>query len=330
MNEYGGYFPLEIKKCIGGGYFDKIVNRCELNSARNAIKLAIREMQCREIFLPYYMCPSVYKACEDEEIQIFSYHIDSKLRPIISNFMSSELADEKACFLITNYFGLIPQEEFLRYCSEYKNLIIDNTQSFFTEPITDAYNVYSCRKFFGVSDGAYLIGKNAATILLEPECSYLHSLYLLKSLDKGTNEAYPDYLESEEIISKSVPAGMSKLTQSILSAIGYKEVVQKRRKNFEMLHFLLGDKNEFSFYYKKDMVPMVYPFLVSNSELRSYLITNKIYIPQWWKKCLDIKECNETEQRLSKYLLPLPIDQRYTEDDMKVIAKIILSFLEPF
>ena len=330
MNEYGGYLPLEIKKYIGGGYFDKVKNCCELNSARNAIRLAIKKMQCKKIFLPYYMCPSVYRACENEGIQIFSYHIDSKLLPVIDDFMSSELADEKVCFLMANYFGLISKKQFLKYYLKCKNLIIDNTQSFFSEPIMDVYNVYSCRKFFGVSDGAYLIGKSVVDISLEPECSYSHSLYLLKSLDKGTNEPYPEYLKSEEIISDSVPAGMSKLTRSILSGIDYKEVVQKRRNNFEMLHSLLGSKNEFCFCYNKTMVPMVYPFLISNTKLRSYLITNKIYIPQWWKKCLEIEECNETEQKLSEYLLPLPIDQRYTENDMKIIAKTILLFLESF
>lgn len=35
-------------------------------------------------------------------------------------------------------------------------IILDNTQSFFQKPISGIDTIYSCRKYFGVPDGAYL------------------------------------------------------------------------------------------------------------------------------------------------------------------------------
>ena len=57
------------------------------------------------------------------------------------------------------------------------------------------------------------------------------------------------------------------------------------------------------------------------------LIENKIYIPQWWKYILSMGVSNNFERKLSKYLLPLPIDQRYNDIDMEFIANIIIKYL---
>ncbi len=58
-------------------------------------------------------------------------------------------------FLCTNYFGI--KDEFITSLSkQVSNLIVDNAQSFFSNPIENIDTFYSPRKFFGVSDGAYL------------------------------------------------------------------------------------------------------------------------------------------------------------------------------
>lgn len=75
---------------------------------------------------------------------------------------------------------------------------------------------------------------------------------------------------------------------------------------------------------------MVYPFLTSENatNMRTYLIKNKIYVPQWWKWVLSDLAAGEFEQKLSAYLYPLPIDQRYTVQDMDDIAQIVMKGLK--
>lgn len=44
----------------------------------------------------------------------------------------------------------------MRFAHFLKNLIVDNVQVFYTPPIKGLDTIYTCRKFFGVPDGAYL------------------------------------------------------------------------------------------------------------------------------------------------------------------------------
>ena len=46
---------------------------------------------------------------------------------------------------------------------------------------------------------------------------------------------------------------------------------------------------------------------------------------QWWKYLLDVLPADSVESRLSRYLLPLPLDQRYTPDDMRELAALVLQ-----
>lgn len=207
------------------------------------------------------------------------------------------------------------------------NIIYDNTQSFFKKPIINKniYNAYSPRKFFGVPDGAYLITSNNNKVYEEYDIdvSYERSLFLLKSLELGTNNAYKDNLNNEDNIGLDIKT-MSKLTSSILSSIDYDYVIKKRRDNFQYLHSKLKGINELNLDLNDD-VPTKYPLLIKNDKLRETLIKNHIYVPCWWKHCLEEVKQDTLEYKLSKYLLPLPIDQRYEKKDMDEMIKIIIT-----
>lgn len=45
---------------------------------------------------------------------------------------------------------------FAHFSEKYSNLIVDNVQAFYTPPIKGLDTIYTCRKFFGVPDEAYL------------------------------------------------------------------------------------------------------------------------------------------------------------------------------
>ena len=41
------------------------------------------------------------------------------------------------------------------------NIIVDNAQSYFQEPINGIDTLYTCRKFFGVPDGVYFVHRQS-------------------------------------------------------------------------------------------------------------------------------------------------------------------------
>lgn len=72
----------------------------------------------------------------------------------------------------------------------------------------------------------------------------------------------------------------------------------------------------------------MYPFLIKDGvAIRKHLIAKKIYIPCIWPNVLKEVTSNTWEYKLAADVLPLPIDQRYDEDDMRYIIRTIGEIL---
>lgn len=278
---------------------------------------------CRRIWMPIYICLSVIEALRKYHVDFVPYNIDKEFLPEVISIPEDDI------LLAANYFGVKNSSFYSSIVSKYKRVIFDNTQAFFAEPIIqeNVYNIYSPRKFFGVSDGAYLIGKSLQTTSqYGTDFSAERCSYLLASYERGTELLYETYLFSEESLGASGILHMSKLTKGLLGTINYQEIKQIRIHNYYVLHDLLKSWNALSVQCElsQKCVPMVYPFLYDGNDLlREYLVSNRVYVPQWWKWILDEKKTNGFERMLSNYLYPLPIDQRYTVEDMRAIASIV-------
>ena len=68
---------------------------------------------------------------------------------------------------------------------------------------------------------------------------------------------------------------------------------------------------------------MVYPYLTFKEGLRERLIENKIYIARYWPNVLEWSPQGSIDHILASQLLPIPIDQRYGEEEMKRIIQTI-------
>jgi hypothetical protein len=213
-------------------------------------------------------------------------------------------------------------------------VIFDNTQAFFANPIMceNIYNVYSPRKFFGVADGAYLIcEKSIDLVKYMVDVSNQNAGYLFNAIEKGTNGAYGEYLANEERISGSGPLRMSKLIKHLLSGIDYLKIRERRRINFSIMNDAFEKVNCIG-HIDATCEPMVYPLMVEHNadNIREKLIEKKIYVPQWWKCVIEDNESNEFERKLSKNLMPLPIDQRYMSDDIWNLVNIVMDIIRKF
>ena len=115
---------------------------------------------------------------------------------------------------------------------------------------------------------------------------------------------------------------MSNLTEKILCSIDYESIKQQRRSNYMQLDEQLSAKNGIHLTMEDASVPMVYPYLTSDVTLRDKLINNKVFVATYWP---NIGDAESYEAYLKYHLLPLPIDQRYNEEDMKRIIEMILD-----
>lgn len=306
FKEIGGYFGLEtaVDKF-------KIDNKIiALNTARNCLRYIIRAFEIHEINMPYYTCPVVWQAAQKEKCRINFYHIDE-------NFMPVKEFKENDFVLYNNYFGVCARNVKILE-KKYKNLIVDNAQAFYM-PKCGIASFNSLRKFFGVSDGAFLISDKILNENFETDTSYQRFSHLLKRTDINANFGYTDFCMNEESLNDEPVKFISELTKTIISSIDIEAAKHIRLENFNILSKSLNHKNELNLNPDNDDVPMVYPFLVHDKELKQYLIKNKIYTATYWNPLPK----DYQEGIFQKYIIPLPVDQRYTKGDMQRILEVI-------
>ncbi|SEK44092.1 dTDP-4-amino-4,6-dideoxygalactose transaminase [Pseudobutyrivibrio ruminis] len=321
QKEYGGCLPLEINK-INTDYFPGF-DYVALNSGRNAIAYACLAFNYKTCYIPYYTCKTVEAGLLEVGVEVRYYNIDEQLMPIAPEGGF----DDRALFVYTNYFGIMTHVMQQDIIAEHSHVLFDNTQGFFTQPMRGTLSAYSCRKFFGVADGAFLVGADIPRLDIPTGNSADAAGFLLKAIEAGPNEAYAMSKENEEHINVEGMCYMSKLTETMMSGIDLESVNEKRISNFNKLHELLGQYNELKPVLENG-APMVYPFLFEKEGLREMLVEKKIFVPRWWRWIEESKDTNAFEKKLSKYLVPLPITQTYDDADMEYIADILLKGIQ--
>ena len=316
MNDaIGGYFELELKK--GTEYHQKAKH---LNTARNAFEYILRCKKIKRVFVPRYMCNSMLQPLERLGISYAFYNLDEKLRPLIDDTI-----DHDEALLVVNYFGIL-NNTIREIVSKNPNSIVDNSQAFFSQPISGIDTIYSPRKFFGVPDGAYLYSDYSIDVELQRDTSYIYCDFLLKRIDLSPEEGYSSFQSNEERLDNNPIRRMSKLTQTLLSSVDYEFARKRRNENFFFLHENLRDKNELTALIESNAIdgPMVYPFMTRDPSLRKKLHNNRIYVGTYWNDVLERADENSLEWQLTKYMIPLPIDQRYSSKNMQRIIDTLL------
>lgn len=318
--EIGSFIELQFEK--GKEYYQGDVDIARLNTGRAAIYHALRITGCETIWLPIYQCDTVREFLKKKNAQIKYYHIDKSFNPIDLKQKENEAV------LLVNYYGIMSENRMRELASQYKNVIIDNSQAFFCKPLTNCLNVYSCRKFVGVPDGAYVIGKNAHLFLEEYEQGYSSdtSTFLLQRIEYGCEgKAYESRKSNESRIDSEDILRMSKLTRTILDGTDYEQIMVKRKANFEMTSILFKDLNKIDplEYYDNETIPMVYPLVVEDDNLINKLFEAKHFQGHWWSYLLDETNESDFENWLSRYIIPITIDQRYGKEELEYINSIL-------
>ncbi|MBN7774076.1 hypothetical protein [Clostridium aminobutyricum] len=316
MKEIGGYFELSNVGVLP--YYRESV---ELNLGRSCLKYIIRFKNIKKLYIPYYICDVVTKAVQEERCEIEFYHINNNLLPSFNK----KLADGEWLYIV-NYFGQVDNETIRLFKDKYKSIIVDNAQAFFTEPEKNVDTIYTCRKFFGVPDGAYLITDQIEDSVLPRDKSANRISHILGRLENTASEYFQLYQENEEAL-QNVPLRMiSLLTKTLLGNLDYKQIKERREKNFSYLHKNLDPINCLKV--KEVPGPYMYPLLLKNGgeDLKKTLIKENIYVPTLWPNILKLCKVDSFEWKLTKNLACIPCDQRYDFKEMDIIIKTIKKY----
>lgn len=318
MNSIGGYFELELPTKDK----DFIHSDCVLvNSGRHALEYILKALAPKivKLWIPYYTCNVILEPINRLGIRYDFYHINSNLE------ISEELnLIDGEYVIVNNYFGI--KDLYIKHLSRiYKNhLIVDNSQAWYAPELLGINSFYSPRKFFGLPDGGVAWATRKLNADLKQDTSYNRCSHLLKRIDLGPQEGFNDFHTNSADIGKQPLMRMSSLTKRLLSSIDFDWIKITRRSNYEILAETLNSYNLLKLPSLNSFeCPMVYPFMTDDDSLRQHLIDNKIFVATYWPNILEWCNKNSIEYNLAKSLLPLPIDQRYGESDMKKIIDVV-------
>lgn len=312
----GGFFELELKD--GGSIYHP--DAIPLSNGRACLSLIIQKQRPAKLYVPYYSCDALYEPIKDA-CEYDYYSIDENFE--IVNL--PHLGDNEYLIYI-NYFGLKNGYVEKLKTDLGKSLIIDETHNFFGSGHQGFWSFTSARKYFGVPDGAYLYSpyQIEEEFVRNTKISLQH---LANRLLGNQKLAYEQFLAYEKSLGSQINK-ISIISERLLSNIDYTNVRVTRRKNFEYYRKTLSDINLLTLD-EPTLDPFCYPLLVDREPNRSLLFADNIFIPTFWPDVLlrGHKEYGR-EAKITKNLLPLPVDHRYSPDDLERVSAKIKEIVE--
>lgn len=258
----------------------------KLNLARNCLRYIIKTYQINEIFVPYYICPTILRAIRHENCHINFYHINK-------NFYPTRDFPPDSYILYPNYFGICAKNV-ISLCQKYENIIIDNAHNFYM-PDFGLASFNSLRKFFNVKDGAYLkISKNLNVKFEIDDFEYEHF----------SHQTYEELVSNELRLNNENIKLISTITETNLGKINLEREKLARLGKFQIFHDRFKDKNELNIQLTEYDVPFVYPYVTHDEKEAENLQKEGHLILRYWNYLPE----TFPEHDFYKYLIPLPLN----------------------
>jgi len=303
---------------------------------RNAIYSLLDKLwNNKEYLLPAYLCDSVLEPFNKKQYKYNFYSIFEKEKILTSKWN---------IIFIINYFWENFLSDFeLNKILENNIVIIDISHDIFNKQLLsinnkNLYLIWSLRKILPLYWWGIVIW-NWFNIdkSFENDNMYLIQTSILKRqyLNWEINDKY--YLDlynkiEEDRINNITWKNISLSDYCFLKNANIELLLNKREKNFKYLFNLIKQSNVNNILYQKSNFNYSYLVIKLKNEnqrnsLRQYLIKNNIYSPIHWQ-LPNILYWFIKEKELSKQLLSIPIDHRYSTKDMDYIFKLLIKFYE--
>lgn len=323
-----------------------------LSGGKSAIEFILRDINFRKdevLLIPAYLCPSIVNFIEATGVTYAFYNVNLRLEIDIENI--NQLINRfniRAIFFI-NYFGFYHSKKTIQYLLNLKanNIILieDAVQMFWIDrqkKFIGDYVFNSYRKFLPIDGSMVLCDKK---IELEP-IEDLYFTFMKKGRQEKTdfingnekeekflnlfNLAHENYYKRTEIY------GINKDYKKFLNHIPTTELIEKRKVNYQYILKELRKIPEVTILYDvedlEDNVPLIFPIYIENRDyIRKELMKYHIYSPVHWN--LSQQEWIEDypiSNQICRNILGLPIDWRYSVNDMKYVIKSLKEILEKY
>ena len=366
LNEIGSEFDISTKTLYELFYskekfyqdkyfFRNIVDIVYLSNGRTAIKYIlshiIKKKQIRTCWLPSYLCETIIQPFKELNLEYKFFNIKENLQLDI-DYLSKRIK-KNDLILALYYFGFPPNDNVVTFLNKLKDssviILEDLTHSFLSRNIylnkLGNYSIISLRKWFGIPDGGIAISNDDLfdkdIIIREPfdafvnlrlQYSVLKNFYIKKII--GKNKFFRKlHSKAEELANSVIDLNMmSNLSKAILNTVDFNTLIYKRRENYNYLLSCIHNLDKIKILYpilSDDVCPLGFPVILKKRDsLRKYLINNNIYCPVHWHLTEDIPKKFSYSYSLSKKILTIPCDQRYSIKDMKMIVEKVKKFYE--
>jgi hypothetical protein len=320
MKPIGGFFELENirKREMPFLHQDAI----SLSSGRASLNFILKTLRPSLVYVPFYTCNALLQPIWLNNIAYEFYPINEHLEPA----GGIELQDGQYLIYI-NYFG-IKSAAVENLISKFGNkLIVDNSQAFFEPEHRGIFSFNSARKFFGVPDGSFFYSPVRVAETFEENENYSTNHLINRALG-NFETAYKEFQDYGQTISCEVRK-ISTLAHKILKTIDYERVAEIRKRNYLYLQDQLGIYNRMDSYLDSKKVPLCYPLLPDRFMDKKKFYENGIYIPTFWEDVVERDGSRfQFEKKLSRALLPLPVDHRYNEKDLGRVSQFVKEYLQ--
>ncbi|URI15033.1 hypothetical protein [Brevundimonas albigilva] len=285
------------------------------DSARSCLFALVRERTPTTVHLPNYLCAAVRQAVEAAGCQARPYEIGPNFHARGVEMKRGEL------LILVNYYGLCASAVEAQLTAVPRDaVVVDNSHAFFEAPFDALATIYSPRKFLPVPDGGFI--EIDADLRQDPPneaASMRRFNYLVERVGSPPESTRAHYLTSEESFERPSLAAMSELTRRWVCAQDQNAISARRRANYQVLAKRFG-ANRLTFDLGPQ-TPLCYPLAVEDGvDLQRRLAMERIFCPRYWP---EVVPANAFERTLVERTVFLPIDHRYSTEDMHRVADVV-------
>lgn len=331
-------------------------------SGRSALSIIFENLNFNNgyVLLPEFICTdSIYPLLKKKNLVPLRFEIGKNFEQEIEKitFAIKKVNTKKIrAILFCNYFGI---KDPINTAYEFKKLypeipiILDSVQDLSGLKLWEErskwtdWQIYSFRKSLPIPDGGLLIGSGIGKTklnitskainfsALQFQLSSIRNNFLfLENKNPNKIELEKEYIDLLKKIKKipynSIP--ITKFSEFLLSKINIEEVINLRNINFK---YFSKEIKRFDFIElientrvnpESNFIP-VFIKKYSRKKLQSFLKTRQIFCPIHWTQPRDIyKQASINGKYFSDNILSIPIDQRYTKNDMDRIIETINEY----